>query len=696
MANPLHIKGSRTKVLNTLPKKELGSDGDIVISRIKGKGVYLCTKAGGMWYVATQLQELNKIDKSVNRILNTNKLNVSGLIDASKDTDKHLVSDKGRIKYRTTDELSDDLGVPIKSIDYKQAYCSLGQYTNKEDCEVNNGTWYYSDNDSHDSISSTAENELLTVASSLNKLDAEPTLLYDGSTLEIKRNTDFDDNWQTSTQDSLLKLSYDSSNSAIFDVSSTGELTLDVVGDITLNADGGQVSIKDDSATHFEFNCDSTSLRIYDDANANDYLTIYIGDNGESTITTNDNDGAAGHLVLQPDGNNQLICTDGAEGVAIINSEDREYIGVGVRLESGDSTKMRLYESGGDSQADYLEFKVEEHGASTISTVDAAAAAANLILNVDGNIELNADGGDIGFKDDSVQVAKISAGINNAFYLYHTLDVADLFSITIAASGATTIATVDDGAAIGHLTLAPDGDLVLDPVNKKTIINAADTLYFDGGTHTFIRETSDDVLDVTVGNLKMMTLDEGNTKVEVLGADLEIDSGKRLYLDGGGDTYISESSADVLDIKVGDDVIFQITESGDDGNTIDIDNACIGFTQVEPTYDATDTVVDFRHSNKQFLTFGIGGIVNLKLYFPLVSGNFVLLLKQNPVGSCAITNYRAYEFDESTADGATAVKWAGGSNPTLTTDANHVDILSFYWDADNEIAYGVATLDFQD
>ena len=34
-------------------------------------------------------------------------------------------------------------------------------------------------------------------------------------------------------------------------------------------------------------------------------------------------------------------------------------------------------------------------------------------------------------------------------------------------------------------------------------------------------------------------------------------------------------------------------------------------------------------------------------------------------------------------------------NPTLTTDANHVDIISFFWDADNEIAYGVASLDFQ-
>ena len=53
------------------------------------------------------------------------------------------------------------------------------------------------------------------------------------------------------------------------------------------------------------------------------------------------------------------------------------------------------------------------------------------------------------------------------------------------------------------------------------------------------------------------------------------------------------------------------------------------------------------------------------------------------------------EEDESAADGENAVKWAGGSAPTLTTDANHVDILSFYYDADNEIAYGVATLDFQ-
>ena len=64
-------------------------------------------------------------------------------------------------------------------------------------------------------------------------------------------------------------------------------------------------------------------------------------------------------------------------------------------------------------------------------------------------------------------------------------------------------------------------------------------------------------------------------------------------------------------------------------------------------------------------------------------------------GDHDVTNWKAWEFDESAADGSYPAKWAGGTQPTLTTDANHVDIISFYWDADNEIAYGVATLDFQ-
>ncbi len=542
MSTLQHLKAQRTQVLNKFPAKTFGSDGDIVISRISGKGVFLCSKAGGMWYTANKMQELNQLGKTSISSLTVNRIKINQMIKANNSPDKFVVNDEGNLRYKTGEQVIKDLPLPFNNIAYKTAYCSLEQHSDKETCELNGGTWYYSENDSHDSISSTPENQLLTVGQSIGSVDAENTLLYDGSTFEIKYNSDYDDNWQTSAQTDLLKLSYGSKYTSL-NVDSNGSLTVDSVRNITLDADGGNVYIKDADASHFVFDCTNTNMVIYDDTDTSDYLKFLVAANGASTISTNDNDGTAGNLTLQP-----------------------------------------------------------------------------------------------------------------------------------------------------------DGDLVLDPASQKTIINATDELYFDGGTHTSISEASDDVLSFTVGGTNLVSMSEASTNsVNINNSELTIDSTKKLYLDGSvlGNTYISESSADVLDVKVGGDMIFQITESGDDGNTIDIVTACIGFTQLEPTYDATDTVVDFRHSNKQNLTFGSGSITNVKLYFPTVSGNFQLLVKQDGTGSRTITNYRVYEFDESTADGDAGVKFAGGSNPTLTTDANHVDIISFYWDADNEIAYGVATLDFQ-
>jgi hypothetical protein len=297
------------------------------------------------------------------------------------------------------------------------------------------------------------------------------------------------------------------------------------------------------------------------------------------------------------------------------------------------------------------------------------------------------------------QVTMFQMNLTGAtFTIQENDDSENYLQFSVYEHGATKIKTHDEDATVAHLTLEADGDLILDPVSQKTIINATDKLYFDGGTHTYILETSDDQLDFYVGADNVLRLEEGvANSVNAQSADITIDATYKLFFDGtsAGHTYIAESSDDVLGIYVGGDIMMQLSEKGDDGNEVSFGSSCVGFTQLEPTYDATDTEVDFRHSNKQFLTFGSGNITNLKLTFPLVSGNFVLLIKQDGTGSRTITNYRVYEFDESTADGHSAVKFAGGSSPTLTTDANHVDIISFYWDADNEIAYGVATLDFQ-
>ena len=129
---------------------------------------------------------------------------------------------------------------------------------------------------------------------------------------------------------------------------------------------------------------------------------------------------------------------------------------------------------------------------------------------------------------------------------------------------------------------------------------------------------------------------------------------------------------------------------------VEFNNCGVGFDLITPTYNASDTDVSFITGNKQFVTFGSGNITDLNLIFPETSGNFVLLLKQDGTGSRTVTNYKAWDLVNSdAADGSATVKFAGGSNPTLTTDANHVDIISIFWDADNQIAYGVASLDFQ-
>ena len=174
--------------------------------------------------------------------------------------------------------------------------------------------------------------------------------------------------------------------------------------------------------------------------------------------------------------------------------------------------------------------------------------------------------------------------------------------------------------------------------------------------------------------------------------DVKITDTKKLYLDGGGDTYIHESLANYIEIVVGDDIIMALREAGSSGNTVDFLTSGAGFTQFEPTYDATVTAVPFaKFGNKAFFTFVGGSVTDLKLYFPNVSCNCSLVVKQDGTGSRGITNWKT--FDQGAGNEST-VKWAGGSAPILSTGANAVDIISFYWDNDNHAAYGVASKNF--
>ena len=76
MSNLQNIKGSRTQVYKTLPSNDVGNDGDIILSQIQGRGVYICSKVNGRWHVSNKMEELRKIDKTSTKDLKVERLTI--------------------------------------------------------------------------------------------------------------------------------------------------------------------------------------------------------------------------------------------------------------------------------------------------------------------------------------------------------------------------------------------------------------------------------------------------------------------------------------------------------------------------------------------------------------------------------------------------------------------------------------------
>jgi hypothetical protein len=279
--------------------------------------------------------------------------------------------------------------------------------------------------------------------------------------------------------------------------------------------------------------------------------------------------------------------------------------------------------------------------------------------------------------------------------------------------------TINNISEVGSDT---DKFLTSDSGVVKYVTGANLRSYIGAGTSSV--GALDDLSDVTYsgGDLTITSLDtivsgaltfnsSGDIALSADGGNVTMDDGTTTVFDFDVDNVIFKmmddaDTGDYLQITVGTNGETTLLTKDDNGATahlniepdghVEFDGCSVGFDLVTPTYNASDTNVDFQTGNKQFVTFGSGNITDLNLIFPATSGNFILMLKQDGTGSRTVTNYKAWDkADDDAASGSATVKFAGGSNPTLTTDANHVDIISIFYDADNQIAYGVTTLDFQ-
>ena len=458
---------------------------------------------------------------------------------------------------------------------------------------------------------------------------------------------------------SYITVGVDTSSHTTFATAESGNIILDSAGAIELNADSGTIDFNDASvnlatltAGSLAFDNAANATLVVDATAAGTAgrdLTIEAG--SAATAASNNTDG--GDLILKAgggDGTGTSIMTFSTKmgtGASLDTSNERMRIHtngfVGIGVADPDAVLEILYPTIQPQlkisydASNYCETNVAADGGLEINsygtdpdiTLIAGSAGA------EGDINFRAMHGDVFMYETNNYTNAMHFDVGSTPFFKMRRDINNYARFALGDDGALEITTVDSDGSAGHLTLDTDGDVVIS------------------------------------------------------GADVKMDATNKLYLDGGGDTYIHERASDNIEIIVGGDTMMVFQEHGDDGNALSFAaNTSVSFVRQAITYDATNTIVDFRLGNKAFLSV-TGAITNLKLYFPEQSGNFVLYLFYT--GDYTITNYLAYAFDESAAT-VDNVMWPSGTKPDNTASGR--DIFSFYWDSTLETAFGVASLAF--
>ena len=145
--------------------------------------------------------------------------------------------------------------------------------------------------------------------------------------------------------------------------------------------------------TYFQFVAEDTysllQILDYTGTLGHDYFEIQVNANAATWLKTVDNSHALAHLSLIADG--QITLDAHAEINLEVNDGEYIYLKNGSNkfgefyCESGGQSYLRLFEMGGDSVTDYCQIGVAEHGATTFETADSAASNAHLTLQVDGH-----------------------------------------------------------------------------------------------------------------------------------------------------------------------------------------------------------------------------------------------------------------------------------------------------------------------
>ena len=330
-------------------------------------------------------------------------------------------------------------------------------------------------------------------------------------------------------------------------------------------------------------NGSAASLNFIGFDEANDKFKMFVGvtDDGDGTVSG----GSPGTLEVDVEGSSTLsVVTDSSANTAfpVVFHDESNALLDSQFIEINPSSK-KLQFTGGDAQ-DIASLAIDANAALTILTNDAAGTAASIILDADGDIELDA-ASDILFRKAGTQYLKIQDTGNQSPALIPEVGKSLAFGITGGNDGVGFVNAVT-GLTLGHFTGSAQGiDLVLSGGQGDIIVktnrggSSEEVARFDASAGSFHMA---DNRPLEFGDAGESILGDGtrlliNSSEDIrldAAADISLDSDSFAfrYKDGGTERLVllKDGSDHIkLQSEISDkDIIIAVNDGGSPGSTV--------------------------------------------------------------------------------------------------------------------------------
>ena len=237
---------------------------------------------------------------------------------------------------------------------------------------------------------------------------------------------------------------------------------------------------------------------------------------------------------------------------------------------------------------------------------------------------------------------------------YATLDGGDVSDVSVLPTGLGIGTVTVPHAAIGMATMAVEGADASTDGPHVQLTTAGDDhplLQFMGWTH----DNTGIFFDAYFNGTNSISGDAGsNFKIHKVANELRFAADDTITA-GSSISWVTFFKLTTTELVLGVD--------------LNAGAEVIYFTEATIVYNVTTTTANWATGgHKQRMTFGTGLIGTFAFTNPPGPCNLVLVVKQDGTGGRVVTGWD------------TDVLWAGGTAPTLSTGANAVDVLCFYFD----------------